>query len=43
MHVFVLMLYLGYGDERTLVIDDMYFKQVNYCNKLAESLVKRYS
>jgi|MDTC01.1.fsa_nt_gb hypothetical protein len=43
MHVFVLMLYLGYGDERTLVIDDMYFKQVNYCNKVAESLVKRYS
>ena len=35
------MLYLGYGDERTVVIDDMYFKQVNYCNKVAESLVKR--
>ena len=43
MHVFVLMLYLGYGDERTLVIDDMYFQRIDYCNKVGESLVKRYS
>ena len=43
MHVFVIMLFLGYGDERTLVIDDMYFKQVNYCNKDAESLVQKHA
>ena len=41
--MFVLMLYLGYGDERTLVIDDMYFYQVAVCNRVAKALVERFS
>ena len=41
--MFVLMLYLGYGDERKLVIDDMYFYQVTVCNGVARALVERFS
>ena len=43
MHVFVLMLYLGYGDERKLAVKDLYFYQLNVCNRVAEALVERYS
>ncbi len=43
MHVFVLMVYLGYGDDRALLSGDMYFQRVDFCNKVASELVKRYS
>ena len=43
MHVFVLMVYLGYGDDRTLLSEDMYFYRVDLCNKEASEVVKRYS
>ena len=43
MYAFVLMLYLGYGSERKLVVDDLYFSQLNVCNRVAEALVERYS
>ena len=43
MHVFVLMLYLGYGDARSLAVDDLYFYQLNVCNRVAKALVERYS
>ncbi len=43
MHVFVLMVYLGYGDDRILLSEDMYFHRVDFCNKVASEVVKRYS
>jgi len=43
MHVFVLMVYMGYGDDRTLLSEDMYFHRVDLCNKVASEVVKRYS
>jgi len=42
VHVFVLMLYIGVGNERTLASGDMYFYSVHDCNYFAEHLSKRY-
>lgn len=43
VHVFLLMLYIGVGDDRRLVSNDMYFRNVNTCNYFAKELSKRYS
>lgn len=43
VHVFLLMLYIGIGDDRRLVSNDMYFRNVNTCNYFAKELSKRYS
>ena len=43
MHVFVLMVYIGYGDNRVLLEENMYFYRVNHCNSVANEVVKRYS
>ena len=42
IRVFLLLVYLGVGDERRLVSDDMYFKSVKECNFYASELSKRY-
>tara|TARA_X000000950_G_scaffold97278_1_gene122996 strand:- start:2236 stop:2466 length:231 start_codon:yes stop_codon:yes gene_type:complete len=42
IHVFLLMLYLGTGDDRKLVSADMYFRNINTCNYFAEQMSKRY-
>ena len=43
MYAFVPHAVSGYGDERKLVVDDLYFSQLNVCNRVAEALVERYS
>lgn len=43
VHVFLLMLYIGVGDDRRLVSNDMYFSSVTRCNYFAKELSKRYS
>ena len=43
VHVFLLMLYIGVGDDRRLISNDMYFRNVNTCNYFAKELSKRYS
>tara|TARA_R110002153_G_scaffold124935_1_gene271664 strand:+ start:482 stop:694 length:213 start_codon:yes stop_codon:yes gene_type:complete len=43
MHVFVLTVSRGYGDARSLAVNDLYFYQLNVCNKVAKALVERYS
>ena len=43
VHVFLLMLYIGVGDDRRLVSNDMYFRNINTCNYFAKELSKRYS
>jgi hypothetical protein len=43
MHVFVLMVYIGYGDGRALFSEDMYFYRADHCNSVANEVVKRYS
>ena len=42
MHVFLLMVYLGTGDSRKLISNDMYFRSVTDCNYYAKELTKRY-
>ena len=42
IHVFLLMVYLGTGDERRLISDDMYFRSVTDCNFFAAQVSKRY-
>lgn len=42
VHVFLLVVYLGTGDDRRLVSDNMYFRDVNRCNWFASQVVKRY-
>lgn len=42
IHVFLLMFYLGTGDDRKLMSADMYFRDINECNYFAEKLAKRY-
>ena len=42
IHAFLLLLYVGVGNERTLVSDDMYFRSIHDCNYFAEQLSKRY-
>ena len=43
MYVFALLLFVGYGASRELVVEDMYFYRVDHCNAMASLLVKRYS
>jgi len=43
MHVFALMVYLGYGEGRTLISEGMYFMRIDVCNRVASEMVKRYS
>ena len=42
MHVFLLMIYLGVGDSRKVISDNMYFRSVTDCNFYAKELTKRY-
>ena len=42
VHVFLLLVYLGTGDERKLVSGDMYFADIQRCNWFASQLSKRY-
>lgn len=42
MHVFLLLVYLGVGDDRVLVSNDMYFKSILNCNFFASEVSKRY-
>ena len=42
VHVFLLMVYLGVGDDRKLVSNDMYFRDLNDCNWYAKNIAKRY-
>jgi hypothetical protein len=42
MHVFLLMVYLGTGDERKLVSNNMYFYSIDRCNYFASQVSKRY-
>ena len=42
MHVFLLLVYLGVGDDRVLVSNDMYFKSILNCNFFASGVSKRY-
>ena len=43
IHAFLLMVYLGIGDDRKLISNDMYFRDVRTCNFFAKELSKRYS
>ena len=42
IHVFLLMMYLGTGDDRRLSSADMYFRDINTCNYFANRLAKRF-
>ena len=42
IHVFLLLVYLGSGDDRKLVSGDMYFRNINTCNYFASRLAKKY-
>jgi len=42
IHVFLLMVYLGTGNERKLVSEDMYFRSVTDCNFYAAEIAKRF-
>lgn len=42
IHVFLLMVYLGTGDDRRLISNDMYFRSLLDCNFFASELAKRY-
>lgn len=41
-HVFLLLVYLGVGDERYLASNDMYFRSILECNFFAAEIAKRY-
>ena len=42
VHVFLLQLYLGTGEFRTLVSNDMHFYSISDCNYFASEMTKRY-
>jgi hypothetical protein len=42
MHVFLLLVYLGTGDDRRLVSGDAYFASITTCNFYAAQVSKRY-
>lgn len=42
VHVFLLMVYLGAGDSRQLISQDMYFYDLVECNWYASQMAKRY-
>jgi len=41
-HVFLLLVYLGTGDARTLTSNDMYFEDIDRCNYFASKVSERY-
>jgi len=41
-HVFLLLIYLGTGEHRSLSSGDMYFYDINRCNYFAKQVSKRY-
>jgi len=43
IYVFALMVYLGFGVNRVLIVDDMYFYKIDLCNEVASEVVKRHS
>jgi len=42
MHVFLLLVYLGTGEDRRLVSGDAYFASITTCNYYASQVSKRY-
>ena len=42
IHVFLLMVYLGTGDERRLTSGDMYFYNIDECNYFAKRVSQQY-
>ena len=42
IHVFLLMVYLGTGDDRKLISNTMHFHSINECNYFASEISKRY-
>ena len=42
IHAFLLMVYLGSGDGRELISNDMYFQSIIECNFYAAELSRRY-
>ena len=42
IHAFLLLLYLGTGEDRRLASGDMYFENINDCLYFADKLAKRY-
>jgi len=42
-YVFVLLLYLGTGEDRSLSSDELEFATLEACNRHASAIVKRYS
>ncbi len=42
VHVFLLLVYLGTGEDRSLISGDMYFYDINECNWYARQVSKRY-
>lgn len=43
MTVFLLMLWFGWGDDRTLSPERIYFHRIDHCNYVAHQLTKRYT
>ena len=42
IHVFLLMVYLGTGEDRRLISNDMYFRSIIDCNFYAKEITRRY-
>mgnify|MGYP001291177271 CR=1 FL=1 len=42
VHAFLLLVYLGTGDARQLISNDMYFRSIDDCNYFASRVAKRY-
>ena len=42
VHVFLLLVYLGTGEDRALISGDMYFYDINECNWYVSQVSKRY-
>lgn len=42
VHAFLLLVYLGTGDSRSLISGDMYFYDIVECNWYAKQVSKRY-
>jgi len=42
VHVFLLLVFVGFGDARKLVSDDMHFLKIETCNYYARELVRRF-
>ena len=42
VHVFLLLVFVGFGDARKLVSNDMHFREIKTCNYYASELVRRY-